>query len=167
MENFLTYLQTKIFYIEIGNFKSSAPLCILPINQGIIFGLDILNQGIIFGLDILKTLSISLIFAPEKIHVFQKEVFLNTKFVNEKHRALNSMKITLYPNQKKLVSFYSLIIVEGEDYVGHAYHSSPSIVLPCISTMFHFLVKNLFVPNKHARLGALGWHTPKRHLYHR
>ena len=74
-----------------------------------------LNQGIIFGLDILKTFNISLIFSPEKIHVFQKEVYLNTKFVNEKHRALNSMKITLYPNQKKLVSFYSLSIVEGED----------------------------------------------------
>ena len=78
------------------------PLCISPI-----------NQGIIFGLDILKTFNISLIFSPEKIRIFQAEVYLHTKFENDKHRAVNSMKITLYPNQKKLVSFYSSNIVKN------------------------------------------------------
>ena len=126
---------TKLFYVEIGNFKSLVPLCISPI-----------NQGIIFGLDILKTFNISLIFSPEKIRIFQSEVYLHTKFENDKHRAVNSMKITLYPNQKKLVSFYSSNIVEGEDYVGHAHHSSPSVVLPSISkgsnNVLYLVVKN-------------------------
>ena len=85
---------TKLFYVEIGNFKSLVPLCISPI-----------NQGIIFGLDILKTFNISLIFSPEKIRIFQSEVYLHTKFENDKHRAVNSMKITLYPNRKNWFHF--------------------------------------------------------------
>ena len=121
--NHFSIVGTKLFYVEIGNFKSLVPLCISPI-----------NQGIIYGLDILKTFNISLIFSPEKIRVFQAEVYLHTKFEYDKHRAVNSMKITLYPNQKKLVSFYSSNILEGKDYVGHAHHSSPSIVLPSIAT---------------------------------
>ena len=77
------------FYVEIRNFKSWVPLCISPI-----------NQGITFSLDILKPFNISLIFSPEKIRVFQAEVYLHTKSENDKHRAVKPMKITLYPNQK-------------------------------------------------------------------
>ena len=51
--------------------------------------------------------------------------------------------------EKKLISIYSVKIVEVEDYIGDAiyqYHSSPLIVLPSISTggehVLELLVRN-------------------------